>query len=93
MSERPVRVLIVDDQALVRRGLAKLLEIEDAVEAADGEAADGGAALRMLPSARPDVALVAALMPLMDGVELVRRLSDEYPRIAAIILTTFDDDE
>ena len=83
-----MRVLIVDDQALVRRGLAKLLEIEDAVEAADGEAA-----LRMLPSARPDVALVAALMPLMDGVELVRRLSDEYPRIAAIILTTFDDDE
>jgi len=89
---KPVRVLIVDDQALVRRGLAKLLEIEEAVEVV-GEAADGEAALRLLPSARPDVALVDARMPLMDGVELVGRLSEEHPRVAAIILTTFDDDE
>lgn len=92
MKERPVRVLIVDDQALVRRGLAKLLEIEDAVEVV-GEAVDGVDALRLLPSARPDVALVDARMPRMDGVELVRRLSEKHPRVAAIILTTFDDDE
>lgn len=92
MNEGPVRVLIVDDQALVRRGLAKLLEIEEAVEVV-GEAADGEAALRLLPSAKPDVALVDARMPLMNGVELVRRLSEDYPRVAAIILTTFDDDE
>lgn len=92
MKERAVRVLIVDDQALVRRGLAKLLEIEDAVEVV-GEAADGMAALGLVSSARPDVALVDARMPRMDGVELVRRLSEEHPRVAAIILTTFDDDE
>ncbi|MEJ7813766.1 MAG: response regulator transcription factor [Rubrobacter sp.] len=92
MKARPVKVLIVDDQALVRRGLAKLLEIEDAVEVV-GEAADGVDALRLLPPARPDVALVDARMPRMDGVELVRRLSEEHPRVAAIILTTFDDDE
>jgi len=76
------RVLIVDDQALVRRGLAKLLEIEDTVEVV-GEAADGVEAL----------ALVDARMPRMDGIELVRRLAEEHPRVAAIILTTFDDDE
>lgn len=92
MKDKPVRVLIVDDQALVRRGLAKLLEIEDAVEVV-GEAQDGVEAIRLLPSARPDVALVDARMPRMGGVELVHRLSEEHPRVAAIILTTFDDDE
>jgi DNA-binding NarL/FixJ family response regulator len=92
VNGEPTRVLIVDDQALVRRGLAKLLEIEDAVEVV-GEASDGIEALSLVPSARPDVALVDARMPRMDGIELVRRLSEEYPRVAAIILTTFDDDE
>jgi DNA-binding NarL/FixJ family response regulator len=92
VNERPVRVLIVDDQALVRRGLARLLEIEDAVEVV-GEAEDGEAALRLLPPARLDVVLVDARMPRMDGVELVRRLTQDHPRVAAIILTTFDDDE
>ena len=87
-----MRVLIVDDQALVRRGLARLLEIEDAVEVV-GEAENGEAALGLLPASRPDVALVNARMPVMDGVELVRRLSEDQPRVAAIILTTFDDDE
>ena len=57
-----------------------------------GEAADGVDALR-LTAARPDVALVEVRMPRMDGVELVRRLSEEHPRVAAFILTTFDDDE
>lgn len=88
----PVRVLIVDDQVLVRRGLAKLLEIEAAVEVV-GEAGDGVEALGAIAAARPDVVLVDARMPRMDGVELVGRLSQEHPRVAAIILTTFDDDE
>jgi DNA-binding NarL/FixJ family response regulator len=92
LSKKRVRVLIVDDQALVRRGLAKLLEIEDAVEVV-GEARDGVEALDLLPSAKPDVALVDARMPRMDGVELVRHLSEVHPGVSAIILTTFDDDE
>jgi YesN/AraC family two-component response regulator len=92
VNTKPVRVLIVDDQALVRRGLAKLLEIEDAVDVV-GEAADGVEALKLVPSMRPDVALVDARMPRMDGVELIERLTLEHPRVAAIVLTTFDDDE
>jgi DNA-binding NarL/FixJ family response regulator len=92
MREGSVRVLIVDDQELVRRGLAKLLEIEASVEVV-GEAADGVEALRLASSARPDVALVDARMPRMDGVELIGRLAEEHPRISAIVLTTFDDDE
>jgi DNA-binding NarL/FixJ family response regulator len=91
VTGRPVRVLIVDDQALVRRELAKLLEIEDSVEVV-GEAADGVEALSLVSSANPNVALVDARMPRMDGVELIRRLSEEHPRVASIVLTTFDDE-
>jgi DNA-binding NarL/FixJ family response regulator len=92
MAERPVTVVIVEDQLLVRRGLAELLEPETEVEVV-GEAKDGVDALEVIARVRPDVALVDARMPRMDGVELVRRLSAEHPRVAAVILTTFDDDE
>ncbi|WP_017544202.1 response regulator [Nocardiopsis prasina] len=89
----PVSVLIVDDQILLRRGLRKLLEIEDGVEVV-GDAADGVEALEFLASAPPpDVALVDARMPRMDGIELVTRMRAEHPGVPAVILTTFDDDE
>jgi DNA-binding NarL/FixJ family response regulator len=58
-----------------------------------GEAKDGVEALRQIARLKPDVALVDARMPRMDGIELIRRLSEEHPRVAAIVLTTFDDDE
>jgi len=92
MRERPIRALLVDDQILMRRGLRKLLEVEDGIEVV-GEAADGVEAMQLIPEARPDVALVDARMPKMDGVELIKRLSEEHTRVAAIVLTTFDDDE
>ena len=92
MSEGPVRVLLVDDQTIVRRGLAEILAPEGAVEVV-GEAKGGVDALGKTASLRPDVALVDARMPRMDGVELIKRLSAEYPSVAAIVLTTFDDDE
>jgi DNA-binding NarL/FixJ family response regulator len=92
MREKPIRVLLVDDQVLMRRGLRKLLEVEDGIEVV-GEAADGVEALRLIPETRPEVALVDARMPRMDGLELIRRLLEEHPRVAAIVLTTFDDDD
>jgi DNA-binding NarL/FixJ family response regulator len=92
MNGRPVRVLVVDDQILVRRGIAELLEIEDAIEVV-GEAKDGLDALRKIPDLEPEVALVDARMPGMAGVELIQRLADDHPGVAAIVLTTFDDDE
>ncbi|MEU3015838.1 MULTISPECIES: response regulator transcription factor [unclassified Nocardiopsis] len=89
---RPVSVLIVDDQILLRSGLRKLLEIEEGVEVV-GDAADGVEALEFLAShPPPDVALVDARMPRMDGIELVTRMRDEHPGVPAVILTTFDDD-
>ena len=92
MRDKPIRVLLVDDQVLMRRGLRKLLEVEDGIEVV-GEAADGVEALRLIPETMPEVALVDARMPKMDGIELIGRLTEEHPRVAAIILTTFDDDE
>ena len=88
---RPVRVLIVDDQALVREGLRTILDLEDDIEVV-GEAADGVEALRKIPGAGPEVALVDVRMPRMNGVNLIKRLSFDYPEISAIVLTTFDDE-
>lgn len=90
--ERPVRVLIVDDQEIVRQGLLAILELDDRVEVV-GEAADGFEALEKVPLLRPEVALVDVRMPRMDGVELVGRLSEDHPSVAALVLTTFEDDE
>lgn len=91
-----IRVLLVDDQILMREGLRKLLEIEPDIEIA-GSAANGADALRLLsgtpPADHPHVALVDARMPVMDGVELVGRLRAAFPAIASVMLTTFDDDD
>jgi DNA-binding NarL/FixJ family response regulator len=88
----PVRVMIVEDQDIVRRGLATLLELDERVEVV-GEAGDGVEALREIPRLKPEVALVDVRMPRMDGVELTERLAAEHPGVAVLILTTFDDDE
>ncbi|MDF5752410.1 response regulator transcription factor [Spongiactinospora sp. TRM90649] len=87
-----IRVLLVDDQVLMRQGLRKLLEIEEDIEVV-ADAPDGRAALRAVPRCLPDVALVDARMPGMDGVELIGHLSREHPQIAAIVLSTFDQDD
>jgi DNA-binding NarL/FixJ family response regulator len=89
----PVSVLIVDDQILLRQGLRKLLEIEEGIDVV-GDAADGVEALEFLAAAPPpDVVLVDARMPRMDGIELICRMRTEHPGVPAVILTTFDDDE
>jgi DNA-binding NarL/FixJ family response regulator len=92
VADKPVRVFVVEDQLLVRRGIVELLEPEEEVEVV-GEAGDGVEALQKIPHLETDVALVDARMPRMDGIELIRRLSEEHPRVAAVVLTTFDDDE
>jgi len=91
MTERAIRVVVVEDQLLVRRGLVELLELEESVEVV-GEARDGVEALPEIARLEPDVVLVDARMPRMDGVELIERLAERYPDTATIILSTFDDD-
>jgi DNA-binding NarL/FixJ family response regulator len=86
------RVLVVDDQELVRAGFVKLLETEPGVRVV-GQAADGADAVEAVTRVKPDVVLMDVRMPRMDGIEATRRICarDEAPRV--LILTTFDLDE
>jgi DNA-binding NarL/FixJ family response regulator len=88
----PVRVLLVDDQALMRAGLRTLLELQPGIAVA-GEARDGTEAQEKYEELLPDVVLMDVRMPAMDGVEATRRLRARWPAARVIILTTFDDDE
>lgn len=87
-----IRILLVDDQRLMREGLRILLELEPDL-AVVGEAGDGQAALDTYAALRPDVVLMDVRMPVLDGVEATRRLRERWPEARVIILTTFDDDE
>jgi len=87
-----VRILLVDDQRLMREGLRVLLELEAGLEVV-GEAADGGEAVDVYADLQPDVVFMDVRMPGMDGVEATRRLRERWPQARVIILTTFDDDE
>jgi len=87
-----IRVLIVDDQALIRTGIATLLARKADIEVV-GQAANGREALDLVAALDPDVVLMDVMMPIMDGVEATRQLTQRGPRPAVIMLTTFHDDE
>ena len=88
----PLRVLIVDDQALVRAGFASILQREDDVDVV-GEAADGVQALEAVARTRPDVVLMDVRMPRMDGIAATRLLRSRHPAVKVVVLTTYDLDE
>jgi DNA-binding NarL/FixJ family response regulator len=87
-----IRVLIADDQEMVRRGLRRTLESQPDV-AVVAEAADGIAALALARQTRPDVALVDIRMPGLDGLEVTRRLAGGPEGVRVVVVTTFDLDE
>src|SRR5689334_5697013 len=89
-SNRPTTVLLADDHALVRYGIAALLESVDDIVVA-GMAADGAEAVDLARQLRPDVALVDLSMPTMDGVEATRLIHAELPGTRVLILTSFSD--
>jgi DNA-binding NarL/FixJ family response regulator len=91
MSTSPIRVLIVDDHPIVRDGLRGILAGDPAFEVV-GEASDGGEALAVVGTLRPDVILMDLRMPGMGGVEAIRALAerDDPPRV--LVLTTYDSD-
>jgi DNA-binding NarL/FixJ family response regulator len=91
-SSAGLRLLLVDDQQLMRQGLRTLLEMEEGMTIV-AEAADGAAAVRAYEDLLPDVVLMDVRMPRMDGVEATRRIRGKSPGAKILILTTFDEDE
>jgi len=88
----PIRIAIIDDQTLIREGLAALLALVPDLQVV-GQAGDGGAALELVAEKSPDVVLMDVRMPGMNGVVATREIRRRFPNTRVIVLTTFDDDE
>jgi DNA-binding NarL/FixJ family response regulator len=88
----PVRILVVDDHDLVRRGLRALLEGQDGLEVV-GEAATAGMALVAVDEHRPDVVLLDVLLPDGSGIDVCRRLRERHPDVRVLFLTSSDDEQ
>jgi len=87
-----IKVMITDDQRLMREGLKMLLDLEEDVTVV-ALAENGRDALEKIPIVHPHVILMDIRMPVMDGVECTRIIKEQYPEVKVLILTTFDDDE
>jgi len=92
IQNKKIRVLVADDQRLVRDGIASLLSIQDGIEVV-GTASNGEEAVEQALAQKPEVALMDIRMPIMDGVEATRRIKRELPECQVLMLTTFDDEE
>ncbi|HIK07890.1 MAG TPA: response regulator transcription factor [Trichormus sp. M33_DOE_039] len=87
-----IKVLLVDDQSLIRQGLRALLELESDLEIV-GEAENGEIALDLIAKLEPDVVLMDMRMPIMDGVAATKEIQKRFQGVKVLVLTTFDDEE
>jgi len=87
-----IRVLVVDDQDIVRHGLGVILAHQPDIEIA-GYASDGIEALEQVASCQPDVALMDLKMPRLNGIHATRQIVDRYPAVRVVVLTSYDTDE
>jgi DNA-binding NarL/FixJ family response regulator len=92
MERSEIRVLLVDDQTLVRQGVRSLLELSENIRVV-AEATDGRQAVELIPQVEPDVVLMDMRMPVMSGLEALQLLAERKQLRPTIILTTFDDDQ
>ena len=91
-GSKPARVVVVDDQTVVREGIVMLLGLLPGIEVV-GAAGDGYEAVALVAELAPDVVLMDLRMPRCDGVEATRRIRAEYPGTQVVVLTTYEDDE
>mgnify|MGYP000918041236 FL=1 len=87
-----IKVLIVDDQYLIREGLRMMLSLYEGIEIV-GEVSNGKEAIQVLEKLEVDLLLMDVRMPVMDGVEATKAIKEKYPDVKVLILTTFDEDE
>lgn len=87
-----MKVIICDDQAIIRDGLEMLLKLEKDIEVL-GQAQDGAEAVEMVKKVQPDLVLMDLKMPGLNGIEATRQIRAGYPQVKVLVLTTYDDDE
>jgi DNA-binding NarL/FixJ family response regulator len=87
-----ISLLLVDDQSLIRQGLKAMLELEPDLQVV-GSAKDGGTALEQIAILQPDVVLMDVQMPVMDGRAATRKITQQFPDIKVLVLSTFGDDQ
>jgi len=90
--QKPIRVMLVDDHSMVRRGLATFLKVFDDLQLA-GEAESGEAAIQLCAEVLPDVILMDMVLPKMDGATATRAIRQQFPQVQVIVLTSFKDGE
>lgn len=88
----PIKVMLVDDHEMVRIGLAAVLETEEDIQIV-GEAGNGADGIKLVEQTKPDVVLMDLVMDGMDGIETTKRITQMYPEVKVIVLTSFLDDE
>lgn len=91
-ASSPIKVLLVDDHTMVRRGLATFLQVFDDLQLV-GEAANGAEAIEKCDSIRPDVVLMDTIMPEMDGIDATQAIRSRFPSVQVIALTSFKEQE
>lgn len=89
---KKIKIMIADDQTLMRDGLKTILDLEDDMEVI-GTAENGKIAYELIKEKTPDIILMDIRMPVLNGVEATKKIKKEFPNIKVIILTTFDDDD
>ena len=89
-QENTIRVVLIDDHDLIRRGMKTMLESEGNIEVV-GEASDGSKALQLVEETDPDVVLVDVVMPNKNGIDTTRELKDAFPHVGVVVLSGHDD--
>jgi DNA-binding NarL/FixJ family response regulator len=88
----PIRILLVDDHAMLRQGTAELLNRERDIQVI-GEASDGIQAIQLVEQLHPDIVVMDIRMPVLSGIEATQRIRQDYPQVQVLVLTAYDDDQ